>query len=73
MLAQDLQALAFLRFPQFPSSRKFGSAAAISTWEYRTLVPNDPTLAWAVIVVGVPTLARLWGKRRRRRRALLVS
>ena len=40
MLAQDLQALAFLRFPQFPSSRVFGDAPAVSTWEYRTRVPE---------------------------------
>ncbi len=33
MLAQDLQGLAFLRFPQFPSSRAFGDAPAVSTWE----------------------------------------
>ena len=31
-LAQDLQALAFVRFPQFPSSRAFGNAPAVSTW-----------------------------------------
>ena len=54
MLAQDLQALAFLRFPQFPSSRAFGSAPAISTWEYRTLVPNDPALAQIVPVPPRP-------------------
>jgi len=54
MLAEDLQALAFLRFPQFPSSRAFGSAAAVSTWEYRTLVPNDPALAQIVPVPPRP-------------------
>ena len=51
LLAQDLQALAFLRFPQFPSSRAFGDAPAVSTWEYRTLVPSDPAM---VKIVPVP-------------------
>jgi hypothetical protein len=50
MLAQDLQALVLLRFPQFPSSRAFGDAPAVSTWEYRTRVPNDPALAQIVPV-----------------------
>ena len=54
MLAQDLQALAFLRFPQFPSSRAFGDAPAVSTWEYRTRVPNDPALAQIVPVPPRP-------------------
>lgn len=51
ILAQDVTALTFLRFPQFPSSRAWGGAPAISTWEYRTLVPNDPAL---VQIVPVP-------------------
>lgn len=42
MLAEDLEALAFIRFPQFPSSRAFGDAPAVTTWEYRALIPNDP-------------------------------
>jgi len=54
MLAQDLQALAFLRFPQFPSSRAFGGAPAESTWEYRTLVPSDPAMAQIVPVPPRP-------------------
>jgi hypothetical protein len=59
MLAQDLQALAFLRFPQFPSSRVFGDAPAVSTWEYRTRVPNDPALAQIVPVPPRPFPAEL--------------
>jgi hypothetical protein len=59
LLAQDLEALAFVRFPQFPSSRAFGSAAAVSTWEYRTLVPNDPALAQIVPVPPRPFPAQL--------------
>lgn len=42
MMAEDLDAVAFLRFPQFPSSRKFGNAPAVSTWEYEQLIPKDP-------------------------------
>ena len=53
-LAQDLQALAFVRFPQFPSSRAFGNAPAVSTWEYRTLVPSDPAMAQIVPVPPRP-------------------
>jgi hypothetical protein len=51
MLAEDLDALAFVRFPQFPSSRAFGDAPAVSPWEYRSLIPNDPAL---VQIVPVP-------------------
>lgn len=42
MLSEDLEAVAFVRFPQFPSSRAFGGAPAVTTWEYRALIPNDP-------------------------------
>ncbi len=58
-LGQDLQALAFLRFPQFPSSRAFGNAPAVSTWEYRTLVPSDPAMAQIVPVPPRPFPAEL--------------
>jgi hypothetical protein len=51
MLAEDLDALAFVRFPQFPSSRAFGDAPAVTTWEYRALIPNDPAM---VQIVPVP-------------------
>ena len=51
MLTEDLDALAFVRFPQFPSSRAFGDAPAVSTWEYRSLIPNDPAM---VQIVAVP-------------------
>ena len=59
MLAQDALALALLRLPQFPSSRAFGDAPAISTWEYRTRVPNDPALAQIVPVPPRPFPAEL--------------
>ncbi len=51
MLAEDLDALAFVRFPQFPSSRAFGDAPAVTTWEYKALIPNDPAM---VQIVPVP-------------------
>ena len=51
MLAEDMDALAFVRFPQFPSSRAFGDAPAVTTWEYKSLIPNDPAL---VQIVPVP-------------------
>ncbi|MEO8344915.1 MAG: hypothetical protein ABI607_04390 [Betaproteobacteria bacterium] len=51
MLTEDLQAVAFVRFPQFPSSRAFGDAPAVTTWEYKALIPNDPAL---VQIVPVP-------------------
>ena len=51
MLAEDLDALAFVRMPQFPSSRAFGDAPAVTTWEYKALIPNDPAL---VQIVPVP-------------------
>ncbi len=50
MLAADVETIAFLRFPQFPSSRAFGNAPAVTTWEYRTLVPADPAEAQIVAV-----------------------
>jgi hypothetical protein len=51
VLAEDMEALAFVRFPQFPSSRAFGDAPAVTTWEYKALIPNDPAL---VQIVPVP-------------------
>jgi len=58
-LAQDVDALLFMRFPQFPSSRAFGDAPAVSTWEYRTRVPSDPALAQIVPVPPRPFPDRL--------------
>lgn len=54
LLSKDVSALAFLRFPQFPSSRAFGGAPAVSTWEYRSLVPSDPALRQIVPVPPRP-------------------
>jgi hypothetical protein len=41
MLACDVDAIAFLRIPQFPSSRAFGDAPASSLAEYRARLPED--------------------------------
>ena len=54
MLAVDMQALAFVRFPQFPSSRAWGDAPAVTTWEYKARIPNDPALAQIVPVPPRP-------------------
>jgi len=59
MLADDVEAIAFLRFPQLPSSRAFGAAPAVTTWEYRTLVPADPAEAQIVAVPPRPFPAEL--------------
>ena len=59
MLAQDLEALVFVRFPQLPSSRAWGDAPAVSTWEYKTRVPSDPALAQIVPVPPRPFPERL--------------
>lgn len=53
-LGDDIEALAFVRFPQFPSSRAFGDAPAISAAEYRLRIPNDPALAQIVPVPPRP-------------------
>jgi len=54
MLAQDVEAIAFLRFPQFPSSRALGDAPVVTSWEYKTRIPNDPALAQIVPVPPRP-------------------
>lgn len=45
LLARDLAALAWLRIPQFPSSRAWGDAPALSIAEYRARAPRDPAQA----------------------------
>ncbi len=59
MLMEDMDALAFVRFPQFPSSRKFGDAPAVTTWEYKSRIPNDPALVQIVPVPPRPFPAAL--------------
>ncbi len=43
MLAADIDALALLRFPQFPSSRAWGADAAVSIREIHARLPRDRT------------------------------
>ena len=52
MLADDLEALVFLRVPQLPSSRVWGDYPVVSAWEYRTRYPRDPA---KVQVIPVPS------------------
>jgi hypothetical protein len=59
MLARDLDALVYLRFPQFPSSRAWGDAPAVTTWEYHMRIPPDPALAQIVPVPPRPFPAAL--------------
>ena len=54
MLAEDVDALAFLRFPQFPSSRAFGDAPAVTTREFKVRLPDDPARAQIVPVPARP-------------------
>lgn len=42
LLARDIEALALLRIPQFPSSRRFGSWPVASADEYFAAIPRDP-------------------------------
>jgi hypothetical protein len=44
-LAADVEAIVFLRFPQFPSSRAFGDAPAVTPWEYNARIPAEPGMA----------------------------
>jgi hypothetical protein len=41
-LAQDLEAIFFLRVPQLPSSRAWGDYPVVSAREYHARVPSDP-------------------------------
>ncbi|CAG0959842.1 hypothetical protein BURK1_00656 [Burkholderiales bacterium] len=54
LLARDLEALVWVRVPQFPSSRAFGSWPIASPAEYERVVPKDPE---ARVVVPVPPRA----------------
>ena len=59
MLAQDLDALAFLRIPQIPSSRAWGDAPAVNAREYRARMPRDRSKVQIVPVPVRPFPARL--------------
>jgi hypothetical protein len=59
MLAQDLEALVFLRIPQLPSSRAWGDYPVVTTWEYRARYPRDPAQLKIVPVPSRPFPAYL--------------
>ncbi|MEO8304935.1 MAG: hypothetical protein ABI724_12515 [Betaproteobacteria bacterium] len=42
MISEDLEAILFVRLPQFPSSRVFGDAPAVSPGEYHSRLPPVP-------------------------------
>ena len=42
MLADDLEAIVYVRLPQLPSSRVFGDAPVVTPWEFRQRIPSDP-------------------------------
>jgi len=52
MLAADIEAIVFVRFPQFPSSRAFGDAPVVTPWEFQSRLPSDPQLKQ---IIPVPT------------------
>jgi hypothetical protein len=54
MLAEDVDAIAFVRFPQIPSSRVFGDAPAVTLSEYHARVPAEPGMAQIVPVPPRP-------------------
>lgn len=51
MLAEDIEALLYVRIPQFPSSRVYGQAPIASLDEYISRVPEDRS-QWKIIPVG---------------------
>ncbi|MEJ7667383.1 MAG: hypothetical protein WKH97_01330 [Casimicrobiaceae bacterium] len=54
MLADDIDALAFLRLPQFPSNRDFGDAPAVTLREAQERVPKDPRHAQIIPLAPRP-------------------
>ena len=54
MLAADLDALVYLQFPQFPSSRAWGDAPVATLREYRQRLPQDPSRLKIVPVPARP-------------------
>ena len=54
MLAQDIDALAFLRIPQIPSSRAWGDAPVLDIREYRARLPRDRSKMQIVPVPARP-------------------
>lgn len=50
MMADDLEALIYVRIPQFPSSREFGQAPVASIDEYMKRAPEDQA-QWKIVPV----------------------
>jgi hypothetical protein len=42
MIAEDIDAILFMRFPQIPSSRAFGDAPVVTPWEFQSRLPKVP-------------------------------
>ena len=59
MLAADLDALVYLQFPQFPSSRAWGDAPVATLREYRQRLPRNPAQLKTVPVPPRPFPAAL--------------
>jgi hypothetical protein len=53
-LAQDVEAIVFLRVPQLPSSRAWGDFPVATPWEYRDRYPRDPAQAKIIPVPPRP-------------------
>ncbi len=51
MLAEDIEALVYVRIPQFPSSREFGQAPVASIDEYMKRAPEDRS-QWKIVPVS---------------------
>jgi len=54
LLADNIEALAFLRIPQIPSSRRFGTSPIVAPEEYLRVVPRDPSQSEVVPVPPRP-------------------
>ena len=59
LLAEDIEALVFLRVPQLPSSRAWGDSPIVSVDEYLARVPSDPAQAKIIPVPARPFPAAL--------------
>jgi hypothetical protein len=59
LLAEDIEALVFLRVPQLPSSRAWGDSPIVSVGEYLARVPSDPAQAKIIPVPARPFPAAL--------------
>jgi len=58
-LAEDLEAIVYLRVPQLPSSRAWGDFPIATPWEYRDRYPRDPAQAKIIPVPARPFPAGL--------------